>query len=293
MTLVFTGQEGSASRFLDGLSGLNVAPLIFTRLTKSILKELWLKGVQLLVYLDNWFIWAPSASECTAALDIALSVIQKRILSHQLVQVSMGDSVGSSVSAEGNKIQYSGLSLPVPLFFSCVEEGLEESHGKITICFNGRSHLQATSYRSQSVSVKSYQSQAPGQKVSSTTSSQEIFTKVFSSLSIEEKKSLDKICTFHQRTHRCLNVGMGLPYFRQNVRFGCLVSSVSETSHQYPGVGNNLHYNKLSANSMRCSHQNSLQKLNNSPLQQSGRFSEIPYSEQLNSFLNPLLRKKG
>lgn len=132
-----------------------------------------------------------------------------------LVRPSMGDSVGSSVSAEGNKIQYSGLSLPVPLLFSCVEEGLEESHGKITICFNSRSHLQATSYRSQSVPVKSYQSQAPGQKVSSITSPQEIFMKVFSSLSIEEKRPLEKICTFHRRTHRCLNVGMGLPYILQ------------------------------------------------------------------------------
>jgi len=45
-----------------------------------------------------------------------------------------------------------------------------------------------TSQRSQLIPEKSCQSQVSGQKVSSTILSQEIFTKVVSSLSIEEKK---------------------------------------------------------------------------------------------------------
>jgi len=58
--------------------GLNIGPLSFTRLTKSILKELHVKGIQVLVYLDNWLIWAKSKEECEWAKRLTLKGILKR-----------------------------------------------------------------------------------------------------------------------------------------------------------------------------------------------------------------------
>jgi len=73
--------KGKKFQFRAMPFGLNVAPLIFTRLTKSILKELRLKGVQVLVYLDDWLIWAPSASECTAALEMLCLSFRRGVIS--------------------------------------------------------------------------------------------------------------------------------------------------------------------------------------------------------------------
>ena len=43
--------------------GLNIAPRLFTKLTKPILKQLRLAGVQVVAYLDVWLIWASSREE--------------------------------------------------------------------------------------------------------------------------------------------------------------------------------------------------------------------------------------
>jgi len=58
--------------------GLNIASLAFTRLTKSIPKELRMNGIQVLVYRDDWLLWAPSKEECKLSMEVTLEVILKR-----------------------------------------------------------------------------------------------------------------------------------------------------------------------------------------------------------------------
>ena len=55
--------------------GLNIAPIVFTRITKVLLKTLRLKGVCLVVYLDDWLVWAPSKAECIRARDVVVNHI--------------------------------------------------------------------------------------------------------------------------------------------------------------------------------------------------------------------------
>lgn len=50
--------EGRKYQFRAMPFGFNIDPLAFTRLTKVIPKELRVKGVQVLVYLDDWLLWA-------------------------------------------------------------------------------------------------------------------------------------------------------------------------------------------------------------------------------------------
>ena len=58
--------------------GLNIAPRIFTKLGKAVLKELRLKGIRVLAYLDDWLIWGESKEECERATKIVLKVLAKR-----------------------------------------------------------------------------------------------------------------------------------------------------------------------------------------------------------------------
>ena len=58
--------------------GLNIAPRIFTKLTKPILRELRLLGVGVLVYLDDWLIWGRTRDECQRATKLTLEVLQRR-----------------------------------------------------------------------------------------------------------------------------------------------------------------------------------------------------------------------
>ena len=58
--------------------GLNIAPRIFTKLCRPILRELRTKGVKVLVYLDDWLIWGESKEECLAATRIVVQVLEKR-----------------------------------------------------------------------------------------------------------------------------------------------------------------------------------------------------------------------
>ena len=58
--------------------GLNIAPRVFTKLTKPILQELRLLGIGVLVYLDDWLVWGRSRDECLRHTKLALEVIQRR-----------------------------------------------------------------------------------------------------------------------------------------------------------------------------------------------------------------------
>ena len=58
--------------------GLNVAPRIFTKMTKPILKELRLRNVNVMVYLDDWLVWGMSAEDCHKATLIVLQTLEKR-----------------------------------------------------------------------------------------------------------------------------------------------------------------------------------------------------------------------
>ena len=48
-------------RFVAMPFGLNIAPRIFTKMTESILEELRTRSVFVVVYLNDWLVWAPTA----------------------------------------------------------------------------------------------------------------------------------------------------------------------------------------------------------------------------------------
>ena len=56
--------------------GLNIAPLVFTKLTRMVQQELRLKGIQLAAYLDDWLIWGPTEGACIHARDSVLRKLQ-------------------------------------------------------------------------------------------------------------------------------------------------------------------------------------------------------------------------
>ena len=58
--------------------GLNIAPRIFTKLSKAILRELRLKNINVPVYLDDWLVWASSAENCLMATKIVLDTLEVR-----------------------------------------------------------------------------------------------------------------------------------------------------------------------------------------------------------------------
>ena len=58
--------------------GLNIAPRVFTKLCRTILKQLRLQGIQVLVYLDDWLIWANSVEQCRLATQKVIQVLTKR-----------------------------------------------------------------------------------------------------------------------------------------------------------------------------------------------------------------------
>lgn len=69
--------EGQRYRFRVLPFGLNVAPLIFTRVSRVILKILRLKGISVLAYLDDWLIWAPNFAECQKATWEVVDLLKK------------------------------------------------------------------------------------------------------------------------------------------------------------------------------------------------------------------------
>ena len=54
--------------------GLNIAPRIFSKMMRPVHITLALKGVNLLMYLDDWLVFAPSAEECSWMVEETLSV---------------------------------------------------------------------------------------------------------------------------------------------------------------------------------------------------------------------------
>ena len=69
---------GKKYRFRAVPFGLNLAPHLFSNLCKPILKELRLRGINALVYLDDWLFWGASREECTRATKLVLRVLQRR-----------------------------------------------------------------------------------------------------------------------------------------------------------------------------------------------------------------------
>lgn len=68
---------GQKYQFTALLFDLNIAPLVFTRPTKVVLKILHLEGLNVLVYLNNWLVWAQSPQAYLRAAKIMLKVLQK------------------------------------------------------------------------------------------------------------------------------------------------------------------------------------------------------------------------
>jgi len=69
--------ERQRYKFLVLPFGLNVAPLIFTRISRAVLKLLRLRGVSVLAYLDDWLVWAPSFKECQEVARTVLALLKK------------------------------------------------------------------------------------------------------------------------------------------------------------------------------------------------------------------------
>ena len=58
--------------------GLNIAPRIFNKICRPILRELRMKGIAVLVYIDDWLIWAKPYEECLKAVKIVIHTLEKR-----------------------------------------------------------------------------------------------------------------------------------------------------------------------------------------------------------------------
>jgi hypothetical protein len=56
--------DGTTYRFKALPFGLNIAPRIFTKVLKEVLALLHLEGIQIIAYLDDILIWAPSKDVC-------------------------------------------------------------------------------------------------------------------------------------------------------------------------------------------------------------------------------------
>ena len=54
--------------------GINLAPRVFTKILRPIHSMLASKGVTLLMYLDDWLVYAPSRSQCEAMVKTTLNV---------------------------------------------------------------------------------------------------------------------------------------------------------------------------------------------------------------------------
>ena len=54
--------------------GLNIAPRVFTRILRPVHKRLAMEGVQVLMYLDDWLIYAESLEECRKMVATTLAV---------------------------------------------------------------------------------------------------------------------------------------------------------------------------------------------------------------------------
>ena len=55
--------------------GLNIAPWMFTKLTRVVLKKLRGKGIMVVAYLDDWLVWAGSAGECQHATEVVIEFL--------------------------------------------------------------------------------------------------------------------------------------------------------------------------------------------------------------------------
>ena len=69
---------GKKYRFRVLPFGLNIAPRIFTKMCKPILKELRTRGILVLVYIDDWLIWGSSKEESLRNTEIVIEVLQRR-----------------------------------------------------------------------------------------------------------------------------------------------------------------------------------------------------------------------
>ena len=58
--------------------GLNIAPRVFTKLMRCVAREVARSGVQVLMYLDDWLIQAPSPAECSRHLLLTQQVSVNR-----------------------------------------------------------------------------------------------------------------------------------------------------------------------------------------------------------------------
>ena len=65
-------------KFLVMPFGLNIAPRVFTKLTRPIVQELRARGVCLVVYLDDWLVWAPSELLCRRHTKLLLKTLERR-----------------------------------------------------------------------------------------------------------------------------------------------------------------------------------------------------------------------
>ena len=59
--------------------GLNLAPRVFTKLCRPILRELRSRGVKVLVYLEDWLMWGNSPEECAQFTDMVLVTLANAV----------------------------------------------------------------------------------------------------------------------------------------------------------------------------------------------------------------------
>ena len=64
-------------KFLAMPFGLNIAPRVLTKIAKPIIQELRTRDICLVVYLDDWPVWAPSEELCCRHTDILLKTLER------------------------------------------------------------------------------------------------------------------------------------------------------------------------------------------------------------------------
>ncbi|XP_068200653.1 uncharacterized protein [Palaemon carinicauda] len=79
---------------------VNIAPRIFTKLVKAIVQQLRNRSLQVMVYLDDWPVWAAMKSECLQTAQEVMKFLQS---------LGFQNNLGKSSLSPAQEFQWLGL----------------------------------------------------------------------------------------------------------------------------------------------------------------------------------------